>query len=78
MKVLLAVEDPFPGVEPVQMGAQDGEDFQQYRILIHGLRQGLRFVGIEGQAGVVDVRPGDAGESCVGHFKPLNGIKRIG
>ena len=73
-----AAEDPFPGVEPVQMGAQDGEDFFQYRILIHGLRQGIRFVGIEGQAGVVDVRPGDTGESCVGHFKPLNGIKPIG
>ena len=60
------------------MGAQDGEDFFQYRVLIHGVRQRLRIVGIEGQAGVVDVRPGDAGESGIGHFKPLNGTGPVG
>ena len=59
------------------MVPQNYNDFFQDWKLIHGLRQGIRFVRIEGQAGVVDVRPGGVGQSGVGHFKPLNSVKPI-
>ena len=59
------------------MVTQYSYDFFQDWKLIHGLRQGFRVVRIEGQAGVVDVGPGGVGQSGVGHFKPLNGIKPI-